>query len=140
MTLKSNNDLGYRRVHEISEGTADAGESQTVHLQIGARCRALPYRAYAYLYYHAQDASSEGVVDRLCARGATPGEAIAGITRVAEDQWNDNQSRGLRRAVMEIEESLNETGEGRWKMKPAEMTVSKLRLLLDKCDAAMGSG
>jgi hypothetical protein len=107
---RSNTALGYDRIHEISEGVGDvAGTSLTANLQVGKRGDT--YRAYCYLWHHEQDASREGIRDSLMARGNTPQEAMSELLRRATDQWTESQARGVRRAIIEVQESLDEDGE-----------------------------
>lgn len=107
--IKSNEDVGFARVHAISEGEGTTGGSTTVHLQVGIGNGV--YRAYAYLYHNEQAASREGITDSLCARGDTAASAVNLILGRAADQWEPDETRGLRRAVMEVQESLDEDGE-----------------------------
>ena len=107
--VKSNDDVGFGRVHEITNPSGDAGGSLTAHLQVGIGNGV--YRAYAYLYHHEQDMSREGKTDSLCARATSATEAIAEVLRRADDHWTAEQTRGLRYAAMEIQESLDEDGE-----------------------------
>ena len=107
--MKSNKKLGFANVHEISEGTGDCGGSLTAQVQVGRKNDV--YRAYVYLYHHEQDASREGVKDELCARGASVAEAITELRRRVNDQWSTEDARGVRRAIMEVQESIDEDGE-----------------------------
>jgi hypothetical protein len=107
--MKSNQDLGFGAVHAISEGIGDAGGTLTAHLMVGRKGNV--YRAYLYLWHHEQDASREGVRDALCARSASVAEVLTELRRRVNDQWTPERARGARRAIMEIQESLDEDGE-----------------------------
>lgn len=107
--MKSNRELGFVKIHEISEGSGDVGGSLSANVSIGKRGEV--YRAYCYIWHHEQDASREGVKGDLCARGESAEEVLAALRRVANDQFPNAWARGVRHAIMEVQESLDEDGE-----------------------------
>lgn len=103
---KSNEELGFARVHGITEGCGDAGGSLSACVSVGAKNRV--YRAYAYLWRNNQDISREGAKDEICARGESAEKALVILLRRCQDQWQLEEYEGARRATMEIRDSLDE--------------------------------
>lgn len=106
---KSNRALGFQRIHQICEGSGAVRGSLTADVVVGAAGGV--YRAWCCLYHRDKDASREGVTDSLCARGDTPEGAMATMLERCVDQWTDAECRGVRRAIIEIQDSLDEDGE-----------------------------
>lgn len=100
--MKSNKTLGFT---EVGSGSGDAGGSETADLTVGRRGDVV-YRAYCTIYHSEQDASREGVVDDLSARGDTADEAIGTLAERAADQWSDERARGVRRAIIEAADEI----------------------------------
>lgn len=100
--MTSNETAGYESVHD-GEYVGDAGHRWTANVSVGQRDGL--YRAQAYIYEHDQDASREGVRDRIAARGATIAEALDALARVPHG-WDEHWATGLARAIAEAREAL----------------------------------
>lgn len=100
--MKSNAKAGFNPIHEGSY-PGSAGVHETVTIMVGERDD--QYRAEASVWNHDQDASKEGIVDRVAAKGASVREALLDLGLIAHG-WNEDRTRGLARAIDEALDDL----------------------------------
>jgi hypothetical protein len=114
--MKSNDNLGFSRIHE-GAFSGDAGRKHTANVLVGQKGDV--FRAECYIWFHDQDASKEGVRDRIAARGMTVHEALNKLLGIPHS-WSPERETGFapRRGRGHGRTRVARTAEAAWQRGP----------------------